>query len=180
MADSSRNKKSDPRFGAYSLAIVFAIAIAFGVFVLPRLGPKREALPAPDFALPVIHGGEAGARVRLSEQRGKAVLLDFWASWCKPCREEAAVIERIRARHPELVVLGVNVSDSAEAAAAYLAAEKPGWVVLRDEEGSANQAYSIQTLPTLVTVDKAGNIAAVRGRFVPEKELSALVAQILD
>jgi thiol-disulfide isomerase/thioredoxin len=181
MTQTGRKKSSDPKFGAYSLAVVFAIAILFGVFVLPRIGPEREAAPAPDFALPVIHGGESGARVRLSEQRGKPVLIDFWASWCKPCREEAKVIERIRARYPELVVLGVNVSDSPEAAAAYLAAEKPGWVVLRDDERqSAHQAYSIETLPTLVTVDKAGNIAAVRGRFVPEKELAALVADILD
>jgi thiol-disulfide isomerase/thioredoxin len=160
--------------------VVFAIAIAFGLFVLPRIGPAPETTVAPDFALPVIHGGEAGSRVRLSEQRGKPVLLDFWASWCKPCREQALVIERVRARHPGLVVLGVNVSDTPEAAAAYLAAEKPGWVVLRDEEALVNQLYSVQTLPTVVTIDQAGKIAALRGRFVPEKELLALVGEIAD
>lgn len=180
MADATKKKTTDTKFGAYSIAIVLAIAAAFGALVLPRLGPKRESVVAPDFALPVIHGGEAGARVRLSEQRGKAVLLDFWASWCKPCRDQAKVIESVRTRHPELVVLGVNVSDSPGAAAAYLAAEKPSWVVLRDDDGSAHDNYAIQTLPTLVSVDKEGKVVAVRGRFVPEKELNALVAEILD
>jgi thiol-disulfide isomerase/thioredoxin len=147
---------------------------------LPRLGGRAERRPAPDFALPVVHGGERGARVRLSEQRGKAVLLDFWASWCKPCRQQAEVLKRVRAKHPELVVIGVNVSDSPENAARYLAAENPPWLVLEDSDGSVNHAYEVETLPTLVTVDKAGNITAIRRRFVPEKELVALLDDLME
>jgi thiol-disulfide isomerase/thioredoxin len=174
-----KRRTSDSRFGAISLGATLLIAIAFGVFVLPRIGGTLEREPAPDFALPVIHGGEPGARIRLSEQRGKPVLLDFWASWCKPCRDQARVIDRIREQNPGLVVLGVNVSDSPEAAAAYLAAEKPKWLVLRDEEGRANHAYQVETLPTLVAIDAEGKVVGIRRRFVPQKELAALVGELV-
>ena len=173
-------RTSDPKFGIASLAVTLLVAIAFGIFVLPRLGGRVERKPAPDFALPVIHGGERGARVRLSEQRGKAVLLDFWASWCKPCRDQAKVLESVRSKHPELVVIGVNVSDSPEAAARYLQAENPAWLVVEDDAGFANRAYEVETLPTLVAIDKAGNVVAIRRRFMPEKELTALLADLTE
>lgn len=173
-------RTSDPRFGLASLAVTLLVAIGFGIFVLPRLGGRVERKPAPDFALPVIHGGERGSRVRLSEQRGKAVLLDFWASWCKPCRDQAKVLERVRSKHPELVVIGVNVNDSAEEAARYLKSENPPWVVVEDNAGFANRAFEVETLPTLVAIDKAGNVVAIRRRFVPEKELTALLDELLE
>lgn len=180
MSSEKAPRRTDPRFGTVSLVVVFLIAVGFGVFVLPRVAPSLERKPAPDFALPVIHRGEPGARVRLSEQRGKPILLDFWASWCMPCREQAKVIERVRARHPGLVVLGINVSDDPNNARAYLAESNPSWLVLEDRDGSANQAYEVETLPTLVSIDKAGNIVAIKRRFVPERELGALVNELVE
>jgi thiol-disulfide isomerase/thioredoxin len=118
--------------------------------------------------------------VRLSEQRGKAVLLDFWASWCRPCREQAKVIERVRAKNPDLLVIGINVSDTPEAAARYLAAENPPWLVVQDVEGAADRAYDVETLPTVVVIDGKGSIVAVRRRFVPDKELGAMLAEITE
>ncbi|MDQ2643536.1 MAG: TlpA family protein disulfide reductase [Myxococcota bacterium] len=173
-------RRADTRFGALSLLVILLIAAGFGVFVLPRVAPTLERKPAPDFALPVVHRGEPGARVRLSEQRGKPILLDFWASWCMPCREQAKVIERVRARHPGLVVLGINVSDDPNKARAYLAESNPSWLVVEDAEGIANRSYEVEALPTLVTIDKSGNIAAIRRRFVPERELGALVNELLE
>lgn len=180
MSAEKAPRRTDSRFGALSLAVIFLIAGVFGVFVLPRLAPSMERKPAPDFALPVIHRGEPGARVRLSEQRGKPILLDFWASWCMPCREQSKVIERVRARHPGLVVIGINVSDDPNRARAYLAESNPSWLVLEDAQGAANQSYEVETLPTLVTIDEAGNIAAIRRRFVPERELGALVNEVME
>jgi thiol-disulfide isomerase/thioredoxin len=158
-----------------SIGIVATLAIFLGVFVLPRFGTGLEGKPAPDFALSVVHGGEPGARIKLSEQRGRFVLLDFWATWCAPCRAEARVIEAIRKKHQDLVVIGVNVSDTKEAAARYLESTKPSWVVVEDTEGAANSAYRVDTLPTLVAIDREGKIFAIRRRFVSERELSALI-----
>jgi thiol-disulfide isomerase/thioredoxin len=182
MAESSRVKASRAPSGWVSIVVVIVAAIAFGAFVLPRLSGSLVGELAPDFALNVIHGGEAGARVRLSEQRGKPVLLDFWASWCQPCRAQAQELEAIRRRFPEkdLTILGVNVDDSEEAARAYLERTKPPWVVLRDGENKSAIAYDARTLPTIVAIGRDGKVFAVRHRLVPARELSVMIENMIE
>jgi thiol-disulfide isomerase/thioredoxin len=169
--------------------ILFGLAAALvGAIVLPRFGHGMEGKPAPDFALPVLSGGErwfaggdraapgsADARVRLSEQRGKLVLLDFWASWCGPCREQAKVLAKLAATTDDVELIGINVSDQHEAARAYLEAEKPSWPVLEDAEGEAYSAYQVKELPTLVAIGRDGRVFAVRRHYVPVAELKALI-----
>lgn len=156
--------------------ILFGLAAALvGAIVLPRFGHGMEGKPAPDFSLPVLSGGEADARVRLSEQRGKLVLLDFWASWCGPCREQAKVLAKLAATTDDVELIGINVSDQHEAARAYLEAEKPSWPVLEDADGEAYSAYQVRELPTLVAIGRDGRVFAVRRHFVPQAELKALL-----
>lgn len=156
-------------------ALIMIGAVLVGALLLPRLGHRLEGQASPDFALPVIFGGEPDARVKLSEQRGKLVLLDFWASWCGPCREQARVLAAVVKKQPDLVVIGVNVSDSPDAAQRYLAQAKPPWLVLGDEDGLVGEAYQVRQLPTLVAIGPDGRVLAVRRRLVPENELTALL-----
>lgn len=181
MSGSQRGSRRVPAAAqsAWSpLVGVVIVALLVGIFILPRFGGGLEKQPAPEFALPVLSGGEPGARVRLADQRGKIILLDFWASWCGPCKAQTKVLMDFK-RRPEaadVVVIGINVSDDRDAALRYLAAVKPPWVVLEDPEGRANDAYRVQALPTLVAIDGEGRVFAVRRRFVAENELIALVA----
>jgi len=177
-----KKRTSDPRQAWVTLGMILALAIAFGVFVLPRLGAAPEGSPAPDFALPVMVGGEPGARVRLADLRGKIVILDFWASWCAPCREQARVLEAVYPRYVDqgLVVVGVNVSDDRANALRYLERTKPRWLVVEDQDGTANRAYAVETLPTIAAVDRQGNLFAVRRRLVPERELVAMIEAMKD
>ncbi|HET9958529.1 MAG TPA: TlpA disulfide reductase family protein [Polyangiaceae bacterium] len=182
MPSSSRSPRSQSPFT--SVIWVSLIAIAAGLFVLPRLQPGNALTglsggtePAPDFTLPVIHGGELDSRLRLSALRGKLVLLDFWASWCQPCREQAKVLRAVAGlpENRDLEIVGINVSDQPDAARRYLKADAPPWVVVEDPEGVANSAYSVETLPTLVAVNADGKLFTVRRRFVPERELNAIL-----
>jgi thiol-disulfide isomerase/thioredoxin len=156
-------------------ALIMIGAVLVGALLLPRLGHRLEGQESPDFALPVIFGGEPDARVKLSEQRGKLVLLDFWASWCGPCREQARVLASVAKNQPDLVVIGINVSDSPDAAQRYLAQAKPPWLVLGDEDNVVAEAYQVKQLPTLVAVGRDGRVLAVRRRLVPENELTVLL-----
>lgn len=156
-------------------ALVMLGAVLVGAVLLPRLGNRLEGQASPDFSLPVIFGGEPDARVKLSEQRGKIVLLDFWASWCKPCRAQAQVLEAVAKKQRDLVVIGINVSDSPDAAQRYLAAAVPPWLVVEDSDNVAAAAYQVKQLPTLVAIGRDGRVLAVRRRFVPENELTVLL-----
>ncbi len=180
----ARNPESSRRGARTSLwaripyagpALTILLAVLVGTLVLPRFGQRLEGGAVPDLALPVIFGGEPGARVRLSEQQGKFVLLDFWASYCVPCRQQSQVLEAIRRRMPDVVVIGVHVGETPELAQSYLAASKPSYLVVEDAEEAASAAFRVDALPTLVAIDKKGHVFAVRRHFVPERELSALL-----
>src|SRR5690348_14616187 len=96
------SKTASPLQGTLIIGTVFAIAVALGITVLPTLkAPKSRllGLPAPEFALPVMTGGEPGSRVKLGDFRGSVVVLDFWASWCAPCRAQAPIVDRVARRH---------------------------------------------------------------------------------
>ena len=180
MSTAHRNN-GPPREARSPLRLYVLIGLAaalFGALILPRLGARLEGGFAPDFALPVLSGGEPGARVRLSEQRGRPVLLDFWASWCGPCKAQTKVLEAFvnSAAGKGFVVLGVNVNDDPAAAQRYLASVRPSWIVVGDSEGTIGSAYQVQQLPTLVLIDRAGRIFTIRRHFMSEGELSALVA----
>ena len=130
-----------------------------------RPGPAfADALPltrlpgevvAPEFELSDL----TGTRHRLSEYRGRPVLVNFWAVWCPPCRRELAALAELRARvaGDGIEVLAVNLGDSAERVAAFLV-EYPArsLPVLLDTEKTSVRAWHVQALPIGFAVDPAG------------------------
>ncbi len=105
-----------------------------------------------------------GRPVSLADARGHRVLLNFWASWCIPCRTEFPVLERLIASHPDVVVLGVVFDDSDSAAAAFIRSQGSTWPGVRDPRGQIAGAYDVHAkpgIPISVLVDPSGR---VRGR----------------
>src|SRR5258708_1730471 len=95
-------------------AIIIGVACLAGMILLPRLArSSSKALhhPAPTFALPVVLNGDPGARMSLADLRGKAVLIDFWAYWCGPCKMQGPIVDRIAEKYKDsgLAVIGVSV-----------------------------------------------------------------------
>lgn len=187
MTDPSRLKPTtNPRQAWISIVLVLVVSGLFGLLVLPRLGPRQggqlEGLAAPDFALELISGGEVGNRIRLSNLAGKAVVLDFWASWCGPCREQAPIVDAAFRKHPggEVVFVGVNTGDQREDALKFVRAHGIGYPIAFDEGDRVAAAYGARALPTMVVIDKHGKISAVRSRVVRAAELDDLVAGALS
>ncbi len=161
--------------------LVVTVSGLFGLIVLPYVGRQKsamEGLAAPDFALEVIHGGDQGNRMRLSDQIGKPVVIDFWASWCKPCREQAPIIDAFAKAHvDDVVVMGVNTDDRREDAIAYAKSAALSYPAVFDEGSKVATAYGVRALPTLVVVDTKGRIFKMHTRVIERGELEKLAAE---
>jgi thiol-disulfide isomerase/thioredoxin len=176
-------RPSEPARSAWStpLAVLVAAAI-FGYLALPYL--SRQVSPtgkllgsaAPDFSLPVIHGGissGAGAsRISLHALAGNVVVLDFWASWCKPCVAQSRILSEIAPRHAsdKVMFVGINTSDNPDRAEAFAKSHDLPYPSVFDG-GEVADAYGAQSLPTLVVIDPAGRVADVNVGVLGPSEL---------
>jgi peroxiredoxin len=114
--------------------------------------------PAPEFTLADLDGETH----TLAGLRGHAVLLNFWATWCYPCREEMPLLDAVQARHAEagLVVLGIDADESAELVADFRDELDVTFPLLLDPGGEVQQLYRIRGYPTTLFVDSEGVIRA--------------------
>ncbi|MBN1606704.1 MAG: TlpA family protein disulfide reductase [Polyangiaceae bacterium] len=173
-------KRSNGQQSRVAVAVLLGASLLFGLFVLPRLDPGRSVLlgaQASDFALPVIYGGEPGGRIRLSELRGHVVLLDFWASWCRPCLEQMTILDRA-AREPHFrtaMVIGVNSDEQPEQALALLGRLKPSYPTVADEGGAVARAFGVDGLPTLVVIGADGVVRAIETGVMSGEQIAALL-----
>lgn len=184
-AERDADDEPSPRRAWLTLAGVIGVSLFFGLVVLPRVGGRKksafEGMPAPDFELEVISGGDAGNRLRLAHLAGKAVILDFWASWCGPCRQQAPIVEELSRAHAggDVVVIGISTSDERDSALSFIRSASLSYTMLFDEGTRVAGAYGVRNLPTLVVVGRSGKIIAVRTSVVRAAELERLVAEAL-
>lgn len=132
--------------------------------------PVAVGTPAPDFELQDLDG----RTVRLSDFRGKVVFLNFWATWCPPCRQEMPEIRRLVEKNlPDVVVVGVNTSDTAPPAEVKAFMEKNGypWLVLYDKGSLVGRRYGVVYLPTSYFIGPDGT---VRGRYIGPMSLPVM------
>lgn len=128
--------------------------------------------PARDFTLSSLDGG----RVSLSALRGKPVLINFWASWCVPCRQEMPMIERVSRRYRTVVVLLVNERDSPSAARSFLdSIGLHGIDVPLDEDGKVGDLYGVTGLPTSFFVRSDGSL---QGGYIGQMNESILTGHL--
>lgn len=124
--------------------------------------------PAPDFTLK----SNSGKNLKLSEYRGKVVLINFWASWCGPCRQEMPLLEKLHQRYASygFTVLGVNVEEESAAARKLLKDIPVSFPVLFDTRNSASKAYNVSAMPSTVMVDRDGNMRYLHMGYKPGDE----------
>ncbi|MEY8875877.1 MAG: TlpA disulfide reductase family protein [Leptothrix sp. (in: b-proteobacteria)] len=128
--------------------------------------PQRRPWPA-DAATPVLELPRHASDTpwQLGALRGQVVLLNFWASWCEPCRDEMASLQRLAQRHGRdgLSVVAVNHRETDGAVQRYLAAQPPSHPftlpILRDRDGAAARDWGVKLFPTTIAVDRRGRAA---------------------
>ena len=111
---------------------------------------------APDFTLKSL----GGKNLKLSEMAGNVVLINFWASWCGPCREEMPLLNALHKKYEPLgfTVFGVNVEEDVKAAKGFLKNFPVDFPVLLDNTNQVSKQYKVIAMPTTVVVDRDGNM----------------------
>ena len=148
-----------------------ALAYALLVVVTTLLGTvAAQAVeigsPAPAFTLP---SSGSDARVGLAQYKGKVVFVDFWASWCGPCRQSLPLYEKLRAElaHEDFAILAINLDENAADAKAFLVEHPVSYTILSDPAGDVPKSFGLVGMPTSYLIDRDGIVRSVHTGFDP-------------
>jgi cytochrome c biogenesis protein CcmG, thiol:disulfide interchange protein DsbE len=161
--------------------LLAVLVLTLGIASVSVARAVREGSVAPEIALKDL----SGKLVKVADLKGKVVLVDFWASWCGPCREELPVLEGLYKKYRErgLVIVGVGLDRDSEKLTKFLRAVPLSFPVVHDPAGSVADKYAPPKMPSSYLIDKRGLIRHLHAGYKAsdkaqlEKELSALLAE---
>ncbi len=138
---------------------------------IPTIAPR----PAPDLTFTMLDGTET----TLAEWQGQGVILNFWATWCFPCRAEMPLLAEIDGRHDDVVVVGVNYLENQESAAGFVREYDIPFPIVVDDKGWLSGELEIRGLPTTVYINADGQIVGSKVGPVTEEELEEVIPGLL-
>ena len=145
-------------------AVLFALTVATVLGAGTATAMPAVGAAAPDFA----SKSDSGRNVRLSELRGQVVVINFWASWCSPCRQELPLLNKIYAQYRPagFMLLAVNLDDNRKDAEAMLKRLSLRLPTLFDGDKSVAKLYGVDTMPATLVIDRDGRVRFVhRGYY---------------
>jgi thiol-disulfide isomerase/thioredoxin len=160
---SQRALSAEPRLVAavLALSVALSIVVTYAAPVQPgQTGSAAARLgrPAPEFALRRLDGES----VDLSELRGRPVVLNFWATWCLPCRAEMPELDALARERPDVMVLAVDVQEDAAQVVSFRNELRLSLTIALDGDGRTWAVYQSRGLPTTYLIDRAGTIRDVQ------------------
>ena len=137
-----------------------AIWVLATFLISPLLSAAEVGKPAPDIQLPKLNESNIGDSAQISDFRGKLVYLDFWASWCGPCRKSFPVLNELHNTYNSLgfEVVAINVDENLEDALGFLEKHPVDYTILLDSEAISPQKFNVPGMPTAYIIDAEGNI----------------------
>lgn len=158
-----------PRPGRVAVALALGGVVALGCIA----EEPRVAGPAPPFTLPDLQGRP----VALADLAGRIVVIDFWATWCEPCKQQIPVLNQFHRQHPDVAMLGVAVDAGGREVVAPFAAEHDiQYPVLIGSESIARD-YGVPGFPALVVVDAQGRLDSLHLGVILPEDLAEAVAK---
>lgn len=156
-------------------------ASVFALLALASSGQAAVTLnkTAPDFTLKAKQGGN----FRLSEHRGEVLFINFWASWCGPCRQEMPLLEELHQRYESagFKVIGITIDEDTSEADALLAKIPVSFPVLYDPKSDISRLFDVDAMPTSVVIDRNGNMRYLHRGYKPgyEDEYRAQIRELI-
>ncbi len=159
----------------------------FFILALALLSPnlvsatEHSTVTAPNFTLK----SNSGKNLQLSEQRGQVIMLNFWASWCGPCRKEMPYLEALykKYKHLGFTVWGLNVDENSNNAKTLLDEIKVSFPILFDPKNKIPEKYELEAMPSTYMIDRDGKIRFAHQGYLPgyeqtyEKQIKQLVME---
>lgn len=127
-----------------------------------------QGKPAPDFTL----DSRSGTPLSLAQYKGQVVMLNFWASWCVPCRQEMPLLDSIQKKYGKLgfTLIGVNVEPDSKAANAVLEKIPVSFPIVYDTESKVSKAYNVGGMPSSIFIDRKGQVRVLHKGYKPGDE----------
>lgn len=147
----------------------FLVGLVFSVFAATSLASSGlTGRSAPDFALK----SSTGENMRLSEHRGEVVMVNFWATWCGPCRQEMPLLDELYSRYQRVgfSLLGVNIDDNSSKAMNMASELGVSFPVLFDSRKEVSKLYEVDAMPVTVLIDREGTVRYVHHGYKPGYE----------
>jgi thiol-disulfide isomerase/thioredoxin len=140
----------------------------------PQIAAEESGVPAPDFELPDLEGNVS----RLSDFKGKVVVLNFWATWCGPCVREMPMFQQFQDRYPDMVLLGVDEEESPETVRDFIQKMGLTYTILLDQKAKLAQDLRVNYLPTTFFIDGQGDIRFRHYGILSEEQLTHYLTEL--
>jgi peroxiredoxin len=145
--------------------LFWIIFFLVGVLSSTHISAKTISGKAPNFTLK----SNSGKNIKLSELRGKVVLINFWASWCDPCRQEMPELNKLYSKYNKLgfTILGVNVEKDTKEAMKIIKDDKIVFPILFDSENKVSKLFNVEAMPTSIVVGRDGKMRYLHRDYKP-------------